>query len=294
MQTWKKIVIDGEETVYSVSDDAHVRNDKTGRELKGTYTTNEYHSIQLTIKGKPKTFMVHRLVAMAFCENPDPKTYTLVDHIDRNYHNDHSSNLRWVTPSINARNAERPRQNKSSYYKEDFSDDWVQILDFPDYMTRKDGTVVKISNRKIVVQQDRHGYKRVLLNGQMKSVNRIVWESFNNQRIAKGYYIDHIDGNKSNNNLSNLRLVTQSENMLNAYRNGHKNQVKVYQFDTEGNLIKEFPSYQKAATEIEVSHPAIRAAVNNCTRSGGYYWTREEDKDNIIQVIKTKHKKLLP
>ena len=80
----KKIIIDGKETRYFVSDDGKVYNDKTGRELKGTYTTNEYHSIQLRIDNKSRTFMVHRLVAEAFCENPNG--YTIVDHIDRDKH----------------------------------------------------------------------------------------------------------------------------------------------------------------------------------------------------------------
>lgn len=41
----KKIIIDGKETNYSITDDAHLYNDKTGKELKGTYATNEYHSV---------------------------------------------------------------------------------------------------------------------------------------------------------------------------------------------------------------------------------------------------------
>lgn len=98
----KKIIINGKETNYSVTDDAHIFNDITGKELKGTYSTNEYHSVQLVIDGKPKTFMFHRLVAEAFCENPN--NYTIVGHIDRNKHNDIASNLRWVTQQQNSKN----------------------------------------------------------------------------------------------------------------------------------------------------------------------------------------------
>jgi hypothetical protein len=41
----KKIIIDGKETNYSITDDAKIFNDTTGKELKGTYKTNEYHSV---------------------------------------------------------------------------------------------------------------------------------------------------------------------------------------------------------------------------------------------------------
>lgn len=65
----KKIIFEGIETNYSITDDGKVFNDKTGRELKGTWARNEYHSVQLTINKKVKTLMVHRLVAEAFCDN---------------------------------------------------------------------------------------------------------------------------------------------------------------------------------------------------------------------------------
>ena len=45
-------------------------------------------------------------------------------------------------------------------------------------------------------------------------LHRIVWETFNGE-IPDGYEIDHIDGNKQNNVLSNLRCVTHIENMAN-------------------------------------------------------------------------------
>jgi hypothetical protein len=44
--------------------------------------------------------------------------------------------------------------------------------------------------------------------------HRCVWEAFNG-KIPVGLEIDHIDHDKHNNTLSNLRLVTHSENCLN-------------------------------------------------------------------------------
>lgn len=52
----KTIIIDGKETHYTISDKGEVFNEKTGKVLKGTYARNEYHTVQLTIDGKPKTF----------------------------------------------------------------------------------------------------------------------------------------------------------------------------------------------------------------------------------------------
>ena len=54
-----------------------------------------------------------------------------------------------------------------------------------------------------------------------KYVHRIIWETFNGE-IPDGYVIDHIDCDKLNNSLSNLQLVTQSENCKLAYKRGNR------------------------------------------------------------------------
>ena len=54
----KKIIIDNQETNYSVDSQGRVYNDKFNRIMKGTYARNEYYSVQLSINGKVKTCMV--------------------------------------------------------------------------------------------------------------------------------------------------------------------------------------------------------------------------------------------
>lgn len=44
--------------------------------------------------------------------------------------------------------------------------------------------------------------------------HRVIWHYFNGE-IPIGLQIDHIDGNRKNNRLDNLRLVTHKENMNN-------------------------------------------------------------------------------
>ena len=48
-------------------------------------------------------YYVHRLVAHVFVRNPSPK-FRLVDHIDRNKHNNVFSNLRWSNHVLNGLN----------------------------------------------------------------------------------------------------------------------------------------------------------------------------------------------
>lgn len=59
------------------------------------------------------------------------------------------------------------------------------------------------------------GYWQLRLEGRMFLVHRIIWKIVKQESIA-GKKIDHVDGNRSNNNISNLRLVSQKENSRNS------------------------------------------------------------------------------
>ncbi len=101
-------------TNYEISSVGRVRNSKTGRVLKTQLRKDGYIAIQLHKDGKMKCFLMHRLVAIAFIENPLEKPD--VDHIDRNKANNSIDNLRWSTTSENLMNSTK-RAFTSSIYK---------------------------------------------------------------------------------------------------------------------------------------------------------------------------------
>ena len=84
-ETWIKVK--GFE-LYSVSDQGNVRNDKTGRILKGGLDKDGYPQVILCKNGSRVNRKVHRLVAEAFVPNPDNKPQ--VNHIDGNKQNNYA------------------------------------------------------------------------------------------------------------------------------------------------------------------------------------------------------------
>lgn len=58
-------------------------------------------------------------------------------------------------------------------------------------------------------------YGRVGVNGRLLQIHRVVWALFNKRDILEGKVIDHIDRDKLNNKIDNLREVDSSINMRN-------------------------------------------------------------------------------
>lgn len=65
-------------------------------------------------------------------------------------------------------------------------------------------------NGMLIQQQDENGYNIVWLKKDgvetCHRVDKLVWEAFNGA-IPEGSKLEHIDGDKQNNSLNNLRLV---------------------------------------------------------------------------------------
>ena len=63
--------------------------------------------------------------------------------------------------------------------------------------------------------KDKKGYWHIRINKQTYKLHRIVFYMFHGRDPGKKF-IDHIDGDKSNNRILNLRAVTHRENLKNT------------------------------------------------------------------------------
>tara|TARA_B110000285_G_C14523148_1_gene337477 strand:+ start:18 stop:509 length:492 start_codon:yes stop_codon:yes gene_type:complete len=68
------------------------------------------------------------------------------------------------------------------------------------------------------------GYKCIKINKTLKSLHRVIYHAHNQEwnisDVSKNNLIDHIDGDKTNNNISNLRVVTSQQNSFNTRAKG--------------------------------------------------------------------------
>jgi len=103
---------------------------------------------------------------------------------------------------------------------------------------------VKRSKKTIVGEEagklKKTGYREIKINGKLYYSHRLIY-IYHNGEIADGLHIDHIDRDKLNNNIENLRLVTRQENYFNTdakgyYFNKARNKFQAY-IGINGKLI---------------------------------------------------------
>ena len=148
---------------------------------------------------------------------------------------------------------------------------------------------------KILKQNIRNdGYLFVNLskNGINKvvKIHRIIAKTFikNNNNYK---CINHINGNKQDNNINNLEWCTYSHNIKEAYRLGLKKSISikgeknkcskiVNQYDLDNNFIKKWYCIKDASKKLKIKDSNISLCCKGKrNKAGGYIWKYEEISD---------------
>lgn len=140
----------------------------------------------------------------------------------------------------------------------------------------------KLKTRILKNYSDKLNYQRIVLSKDGKRekllVHRIVGKHFIPNPENKPY-IDHINCNPSDNRVSNLRWVSQKENINNPLtikkmegKNNHSSK-QVLQYTKDGNFIKEWGSTMDIEREIGISNVCIsNCCLEKQKTAGGFIW----------------------
>lgn len=145
----------------------------------------------------------------------------------------------------------------------------VRSLKTSKYSKKLNKCVNVLRIRQLKPGIEKGGYKFVILTKNKKrttyKIHKLVAETFIPN--TKNYIcINHIDGNKINNNVNNLEWTTISGNISHAYKNKlidiTKKQKKVNQYDLDGNFIKQWNSMKEAGETLNIH----RQNISMCCR----------------------------
>lgn len=258
---------------YLIDENGNVYNSITKKELKGSVGENGYRYYRLSKNNKKKMFYAHRLVAETFLENLE--NLPVVNHIDGNKLNNNVNNLEWTTYSENTfhwRNNNNIQRRPIEYYQNDLPNE--QWKEFKGYLISSKGRVRHKEKNNLLKPSIACGYYKIRLsqNGMVTDylIHKLVYQLFNDD-YDNLKIIDHIDGNKLNNDIYNLRQVSLSENVsYSLYEQKTNSSAKrVGQYDLNNNFIKDFPSARIAAKELGLDSSTISKVCRGKNKTHG-------------------------
>jgi len=112
MEYWRKLILDGESTSYSVCKLGYYRNDKTDKFYLGG-KTGRYNVTTLRINGKPKPYKISVLVSIAFLGHKPCGMEKVVDHKNNIREDDFHGNLQIIS---NRENSSKDKKKGTSQY----------------------------------------------------------------------------------------------------------------------------------------------------------------------------------
>lgn len=137
-----------------------------------------------------------------------------------------------------------------------------------------------------ILSQNKHslGYVRVTIGGKATGVHVIIARTYlpNPDNLPE---VDHIDGDKTNNSINNLRWVSHGDNirhgmkrMGNWLKNAPKKTTSIQSYTGHNSTVKTYISIMEASKDHGVKYPvfapAICRAIKHDWRAYGLRWRR--------------------
>ena len=250
-----------EDAPYTINEKGEIYSLLEKKYLKPSLDKDNYLVITLE-KPKKKSYRIARLVLKTYNDVPNSQ-YLQVKYRDKNRNNVNLENLYWE----NENNIIIENEKWKKIYLDE-KETFYSISDYGRCRNDKKGTILKGKFNPTT------GYisycLKTRLNDRYISAHRTLMKAFKPIENMDYYVVNHIDGDKTNNHISNLEWCTQQENVKHAletdlYKTIWRNK-KIWVYDLKGNFICS-SSVIKFSEEYQVKYNNIINCLKGITRS---------------------------
>jgi len=145
-------------------------------------------------------------------------------------------------------------------------DGFEELVSHPDYRINMTTGVLVNKKGGVLGTKQNAGYIIVAIPSGKILLHRLVYLQRHGD-IPAGLVIDHIDGNKTNNAISNLQAITTSENIKRAYKDKDltgvvKLPISIIATNLETKVETTYPSLRSAQLKLGVANSSIRYCVD--------------------------------
>ena len=234
-EIWKEI-----DERYSVSNLGRVKSNYANKEriLKPWKNVYGYLMVDLRHGDSRKGMLVHRLVALAFIENPDPENFKEVNHKDENKTNNCVDNLEWCNTEYNCNYGTRNQRKAENCKKPVCSVDMY-------------GNVTHYNSRNEAAE---------IVGIDATNISKSLSANYSKSITAGGMLWFYDDGNIE-------QMI--KENGIKA----KTNKKAIYSIDGSGK-IEHYISTSQARIETGINN--ITRSIKNGTLAGGRHWFYED------------------
>lgn len=229
-------------------------------------TTSEGIDVVLVTNHRVKILRAKRKQVTFFCGGTQKRKLNVA--IIRTLHFHHPTWCAYVNFTLEHPFA--PLKQHLLQIREGELNQWAQTQENIDCLINRSGTLVvnvkRLDIRKPTEDIEKYFVLSMISDGKQRSfrIHRLVWSAFNEKPIPKDFTIDHFDGQRHNNHLSNLRIATPSQQNQNKTTPVFSC-IRSFEYRQKGGPWVTCESHALACEQLRISKRKLRKLLTGET-----------------------------